>query len=95
MKLIRSLWQGKFTPQSNCGLGREAAELAGTLEAAREALLTALGREARACFDEYESASAELASASEEKIFAEGFRAGAQMMLEIITDPGAQRKEPT
>lgn len=85
MTILEELWGGKIRPCfRSMEYGGEYARLYRKARASRDRFLSLLTEEARAAYDAFSQADAELTEISDRDIFIKGFRLGVQLFLAAI-----------
>lgn len=86
-KTIEELWYGNFIPQDMCkDNDPRINELQALLTRNRAELTPTLSEEQRNILEKYDDNNDELTSILEHRIFEQGFRLGAKLMLEILCE---------
>ena len=87
MKIIDEIWYNGFTPNH---LGRESSaqcrELCTLIERNEQELLPLLSDKAKEVFEKMKDNRSELDQICECEIFAQGFRLGARIMIDVLDD---------
>ena len=91
MSIIEELYNGNIAPiESSIKKGSEYYKLCKAVAEKEEKLFEELSCEKKAMYESIVESKLMLESISEEEIFIDGFRLGAQIMLEIINEPDKQ-----
>ena len=86
-KIIEELWNGRIIPQDMCKENDpRVKELHDLLLRNRAELEPTLSEEQKIILEKYEDNNDELISIVERRIFEQGFRLGAKLMLEILCE---------
>lgn len=85
MKILEDLWDGKIAPSHRRSTSEETV-LTGLILKNQEKLIPMLTPEAKELFDKLMDCQGELSSLSDCKIFIEGFRMGARVIMEALSD---------
>ena len=83
MSILQDLWDGKIAPCERKSTPTEEA-MQKVIYKKGEKLSDMLSSEAKEIFEELMDCQGELASLNDCEIFAEGFRMGARVMLEVL-----------
>lgn len=83
MGILEDLWDGKIAPCERKSTPAEEA-VQNVILKNQEKLTPILSAEAKEIFDKLMNRQGELASMNDCEIFAEGFRMGARVMLEVM-----------
>ena len=86
-KIIEELWNGRIIPQDMCKENDpRVKELHDLLLRNRAELEPTLNEEQKIILEKYDDNNDELISIVERRIFEQGFRLGAKLMLEILCE---------
>lgn len=85
MKILEDLWDGKIAPNHRRSTSEETF-LTGMILKNQEKLTSMLTPEAKELLDKLTDCQGELSSLSDCKIFIEGFRMGARVMMEVLNE---------
>ena len=86
-KIIEELWNGRIIPQDMCKENDpRVKELHDLLLRNRAELEPTLSEEQKIILEKYEDNNDELISIVERRIFEQGFRLGAKLMLEMLCE---------
>lgn len=86
-KTIEYLWYGKIIPQDMCKDNEPRIdELRASMTRNRAELVPTLSEEQKAILEKYDDNNNEITTIIESRIFEQGFRLGAKLMLEILQE---------
>ena len=87
MSFLKSLWNGKLLPQQkNYGSNEKFERIREQMQNEYALFVDELSEGAKLHFESYEYLSMQIQSICDEENFAEGFRLGAKMMLDIMEE---------
>ncbi len=86
-KMIEELWYGNIIPQDMCkDNDPRIDELRALMTRNRAELAPTLSEEQRTILEKYDDNSNEITTIIESRIFEQGFKLGAKLMLEILQE---------
>lgn len=87
MSFIKELWHGKILPQQKTYNSNEKFErIREQMQNEYDLFVEELSESAKQHFETYEYLSMQIQSICDEENFAEGFRLGAKMMLDVMEE---------
>lgn len=87
MEFIEKLWsEGLLPSEMKRGAGTQYKKQLSEVEKTSEKLFTMLSEDEKKIFEKYMDSQAELSCMDNCEIFASGFRIGARMMLEVMSE---------
>ena len=91
MSILKELYNGNITPSERFVVsGSNYSKLLSTISEKEDELFKKLSHDEKTLYESIAEKKLMLESISEEEIFIDGFRLGAQIMLEIIQEPNKQ-----